>query len=116
MAIMRYYHVAHESFAAGDDLLCRNRLLDEGRAPPWAWDDADEGYDGDIVCLYETEDEAREHRNYYCSPESRILAVDLDIEDGCALYPSFEVALLTNAEGYAALPEYIPGEYITIID
>lgn len=110
--ITRYYHVAHSSYVEGDDLLCRDRLLDEGRAPDWAWADADEGYDGDVVCMYTSLDEAREHLATY---GGWLLAIDLDIEDGRVLYPQYERSIMINAEGYPCMPDWIPAEYISIM-
>jgi hypothetical protein len=47
-----YWHIAHPSYTSGSDLRCRVELEADGQAPEWMWDDAEEGLDGGVVCLF----------------------------------------------------------------
>lgn len=102
-----YYHVAHVSYQPGDALWCRNELEIMGAAPPWQWEDADEGFDGDVVCLFRAQAEATDFIAELC-PNGRLLAVDLpdDLE-------AYGLRLTRVDEGYPAVYGHIPAEYIT---
>ena len=101
-----YYHVAHESFAAGEKLYC----LDEFEAEfgtdvlPWKWDDwSREDYkDGDGVSLFESREDAEEFQSEF---GGIILQVDATEED----------RIVRNSEGFRFWLGSIPADRITIL-
>lgn len=98
-----YYHVAPSAFRLDDDLLCWDELEARGEAPAWKWGDAELGFDGDVVCLFESLAEAEAFANEFL-PDGQILAVDLDSAD--------DVRLVRVSEGYPAALRRIPARYI----
>ena len=52
------YHVAGDGWQQGEPIYTYDDLMDMGCAPEWKWEDAPAGYDGDIVCMFESLDEA----------------------------------------------------------
>ena len=118
----RVYHVAGPRYEAGDDLLCWDRLTatrilaDED----WHWDDAPDGWDGGVVCVYETLAEAVAHRD---DLGGVILAIELpDTLDALAedpgQYESYAGAGYLRPrperveEGYLAFRGGIPAAWI----
>jgi hypothetical protein len=103
----RYWHIAHPAYQTGDDLLCRSQLLQEGRAPEWSWNDADEGLDGDVVCLFPDTADGRQQADWlwYERPDHTLLAVDLPDD-----------AEITHVdEGYPAIVGHIPAAWVTVV-
>ena len=117
----RVYHVAGPRYEPGDDLLCWDRLTAAGvlSDEDWHWgDDAPLGYDGGVVCVYETLAEAIEHRDEL---GGTILAIDLpDTLDALAADPgSYETwaGYLSPRperveEGYLCFRDGIPAAWI----
>src|SRR5690606_12098277 len=102
-----YWHVAHPSYNGGD-LLCRDYLARRGIAPEWAWPDAPEGYDGNVVCLFPDTPSGREEADWlwYERPAYTLLRVTIpaDVHD----------EILTEVEeGYPAVEHQIPAEWVT---
>lgn len=120
---MRYFHVAGDQYQAGDDLLCRDALIEAGLNIAWKWEDAPEGFDGDAVCLFETEAEAREHLAEF---GGTLLAVDVpdemlgdaatdrqywrDQTDGIA------AGMTRVDEGFAAIRGGIPADWLSEVE
>lgn len=100
----QFYHVAPANFRVGDDLLCYNELEAQGYDVAWKWEDAEDGFDGDVVCLFRSLDDARLFVEDFL-PTGQILSVDLSGADN--------VRLVTVSEGYDAALTRIPAEYIT---
>jgi len=105
-ASIRYYHVAGPDYRDGDDLLCWDELDAMGQAPSWKWDGEPE-LDTDVVCLFETIEEAREFQAEF-QPAGRILAVDLP-ED----YEAWGIMMTRVSEGYPAVFCRIPAEFVS---
>ena len=118
---MRYYHVAGEQWQAGDDLLSFDRLADLGIDVTWKWDDAEAGFDGDVVCIFETRTEADEYQGEH---GGTVLVVDIpDNELTDAQYMAASRARCLRAdrlwtrrvdEGYLAVVNGIPAEWLTV--
>jgi hypothetical protein len=102
-----YWHIAHPDYQSGDDLLCRSQLAQEGRAPEWAWDEADQGFDGDVVCLFPDTAGGRTDADWLWSerPNYALLRIDL---------PS-DIRTIQVEEGYPAVPGCICGETVTVV-
>lgn len=100
-----YWHIAWEGYEPGAPLRCRNRLLADGVEVPWRWDEADEGFDCDVVCLFPDTPRGRTEADWLWSqrPTDHLLRVDLP--DG---FP-----LETVEEGYPAALGEIPAEQVT---
>lgn len=90
------YHVS-ETYRLGEDILCRDILAEQGRAPAWRWSEALEGYDGDIVSLHESLEDAETWSAEY---GGTIYLVDLDQVD--------QGWIVRNAEGYLAVIGRVP--------
>ena len=103
---MHYYHVASRDYTKGEPLLCWDRLAELGAVTEadWRWADADPGFDGDVVCLFETMGEAQE---FAAEHGGIILAVD--VPDDQQQY------IVRVEEGYPAMPGEVPAEWITRI-
>lgn len=99
-----YWHIAHPDYTGGD-LLSRDNLGDD--APKWMWDDADDGLDAEVVCLFPDTPRGRTEADWlwYERKDYHLLRVDLPDD-----YPMTKVE-----EGYPAVNDEIPAEYITII-
>lgn len=104
-----YYHVTTDDYSLGEALWCRDELLERGVEVAWKWD-ADEGLDGDVVCLFEARDEAEEFRRDWL-PTGRILAVELP-ED----WEDWGIRMTRVDEGYPAVYRTIPAEFIRAAD
>lgn len=100
-----YWHIAHPSYAIGEALECRNRLAEDDRAPEWAWDEADEGFDGDVVCMFPDTPRGRTEAEWLWAdrPDHHLLRIDLGDDH----------AITTVEEGYPAVIGEIPAEHIT---
>lgn len=98
-----YYHVAPAHYRTGDDLLSYDELEARGEAPAWKWGEAEPGYDGDVVCLFEDLADAREFAAEYL-PDGQILEVDLSDAD--------DVRITRVSEGYPAVYRRIPARCI----
>ena len=95
-----YYHVADNGYQEGDDLWCYAELESQGYSPTWKWDEWCEGLDTDIVCLFESLDEAREFQATY---GGRVLAVDVPDD----------ARIIRNDEGYPCIGRCIPSAWIS---
>lgn len=99
-----YWHIAHPNYGDGADLICRNNQVDPAE---WAWDNADEGFDGNVICLFPDTPRGRTEADWLWSERTdyHLLRVDLPYD-----YPVGRVE-----EGYPAVDGLIPAEYITHI-
>jgi hypothetical protein len=105
-----YWHIAHPTYAGGD-LTCRDQLVQEGRAPEWAWgDDAPEGFDGDVVCLFPDTPDGRKHADWFRHDFPEHVRVRVEVP---ADTPDTTVTVVE--EGYPAIIGHIPGEWCTIV-
>ena len=102
-----YYHVTNASYESGTDLLCWSRLADQGLVTDadWKWEDAEVGFDGDVVCLFSTEAEARE---FQAEISGRLLRIEIADDDT-------EIILTRVSEGFPAVLYSIPAYAITAI-
>lgn len=103
-----FYHVS-STYSDGDDLLSWDAYTERyGETPgAWKWDEAEEGFDTDIVCLFRAIEDAREFVATFGG--THILEVTIpDDDDQCRF--------VTNEEGYDAVMRMIPAEYITVVD
>lgn len=111
-----YYHVAGAEWVVGEPLLCRDRLVALGVDIAWKWDDAPEGFDGDVVCLFDNYDEAAEFRAEF-GGELVAVTIPEDMDDSYALpWGGYISPRMTQVdEGYTAIADGIPSEWITLI-
>jgi hypothetical protein len=106
-----YWHVTGPDYQPGDDLMCWDMLVDRGIAPEWKWDEADEGTDGHMVCLFADDERGRRERDWLADDiaGAQILRIEIDQDD--------ERIEWTRAsyESYAAVVGSIPGDLIEIV-
>lgn len=104
-----YYHVAAAEYRVGSDLICRDELAEMGTAPEWHWDDADEGTDGHLVCLFAADQMETAQWMLSEITGSTLLRIDLPADH--------ELDVVTVEEGGAfacvAVAGRIPARYIT---
>jgi hypothetical protein len=100
-----YYHVAPASYRVGDDLWCYDELVAQGYEVAWKWEDAEEGFDTDVVCLFSSRDDAESFVAEFLS-DGQVLTVDLS--------DAPDVRLTTVAEGFPAAFRRIPALYISV--
>lgn len=113
------WHVAGEKYEAGDPLLPWNTLVEMGvlTGDDWHWDEAEEAFDGEVVCVYEAEDEAREHADDMGGTVLTIVIPDDHDDDDPILYSNPYGGYITPrservAEGFLAFRGGIPAEWI----
>ncbi len=117
---MRYYHVAGEHYEIGEPLLCYDRLTEMGIEIEPHWEGAEPGYDGDVVCLYETLAEAEQHMRWHDG--YTLLSVDVPDNEDERIYRDpyngqwYELRMTRVVEGYPAAYDMIPAEWITVIE
>lgn len=99
-----YYHVTTSDYQSGDDLLSFEEL--EARGVDVAWKYEGEPVDTDVVCLFETEAEAREYIDVFL-PVGRLLRVTIPAD-------ADDVRLTRVEEGYPAVFRLIPARYIEV--
>lgn len=112
-----YYHVAGEQYQAGEPLLCWDRLTDLGVAITWKWDEAEVGFDGDVVCLFVDRAEADEFATEHGGTLLIVTVPDAidalyDLPWGGYLQPE----MTRVSEGYPAVRDGIPAEWIFLTD
>lgn len=108
----RYWHIAHPTWVPGDDpLMSRDQLEEEcGHHIPWKWgDDAPEGTDTHLVCLFPDTPRGRQeaqwmHEDY---PDHHVVRVDL---------PEGHEMTCAEWEPYPAVHGEIAAEYLTKVD
>jgi hypothetical protein len=104
--VATFWHIAHPTYTGGD-LICRDQLAAENRAPQWLWDEADEGFDGHVVCLFPDTPRGRTEADWMWAdrPNFHLLRVTLpDDHDLTHVY-----------EGYPAVEGHIPARHITLV-
>jgi len=101
-----YWHIAHPTYTEGD-LICRNELGND--APAWQWDEAPEGFDGDVVCLFPDTPRGRTEAAWlwYERADCHLLRIDIPADA--------DVTITQVDEGYPAVRSSIPAECITHI-
>lgn len=101
-----YWHIAHPSWAPGQPLRSRNQLRAHGIDVPWLWDEADEGTDCDIVCLFADTEDGRQEAGWLLEDRPSYHVVRVELPDDVPL---------TRAEweSYDAVRDEIPAEYLT---
>lgn len=103
-----YWHVAHPQWTPGEPLRSRNLLAEDGVDIPWLWDEAPDGTDCDIVCLFPDTEQGRTEAGWLLDdrPGYTLLRVELpeDVE-------------ITRAEWepYPAVTGEIPAEYLAAV-
>ena len=104
-----YWHIADPTYEAGEDLLCRSQLAQEGRAPEWKWDWADEGFDADVVCLFPDTSQGRVEADRLWSDMADHLLVRVAV-------PIEETSKMIKVEeGYPAVIGSIPEGWCTVV-
>lgn len=99
-----YWHIAHPSYTGGD-LLCRAELDLLGIAPEWAWTDAPEGFDADVVCVFPDTEQGRTEADWLWYERKSYVLLRIEI-------PA-DVDLAEVYEGYPAVRNSIPAAWIT---
>jgi len=113
-----YYHVASSEYQEGDSLLAKDKLEEAGITAGWKWEDAEAGFDTDVVCVFDSLEEARLYKQDF-APSGKILEIEVareDLEDPIAWQTKwgFYITPKTTrvAEGYTAFRDGIPAEWI----
>lgn len=101
-----YYHVTGADYQAGDPLMCFELLEECGYAPTWKYEG--EPCDTDVICLFETEAEARDFIRDFL-PAGQLLRIDIP-ED------ADDVRMTRVDEGYPAVFRSIPAQYIAVVE
>lgn len=101
-----YWHIAHPSYTGGS-LICRDRLAENGEAPEWAWTDADEGFDGGVVCLFPDTPRGRTEADWLWFERKDHHLLRIDLPD--------DYDTTTVEEGYPAVEDEIPAGFITLV-
>jgi hypothetical protein len=105
---MRYWHIVWDGYTEGEPLLNRNKLLAEGFDVPWKWEEAEEGFDGDVICLFPDDPDGRRDADWMWSDFPSYLLLRVDLPDWWEL--------IRVEEGYPAVCGVeIPAEYITVV-
>lgn len=108
MRLIRW-HVTDTPWDQGD-LICRDEQDDPS---PWKWDEADEGFDGDLICLFADKSDAQEFRAEY-APHGSLLRIELEQTGDNLVWDGVdERRVLNNREGYEAVVERISAKAIT---
>lgn len=102
-----YYHVAAETYEAGDDLKCFDLLEEQGYEVAWKWEDAEVGFDSDVICLFESREDAAQFVVDF-QPTGRLLRVELPDD-----YQAWGIRLTTVREGYPAVFRSIPAAFVS---
>jgi hypothetical protein len=107
------YHVVGPKYEAGD-LLCWDNLYKAKVVTEANWDcNMPIGYDGDLVSLYATLEEALMDQIRH---GGRVMAIDLLLEHGeASLSDGSKVKLLTSRAGYPAVEEVVPGKSVSLL-
>jgi hypothetical protein len=116
---VRLYHVVHPKYQGGP-LLCWNKLVEYGimTAADWKWSHAEQGYDGNVVCLDVDLDMAKAHKRQYGG--GPILAIDLPAHEDWGTFGDghggkISPRLAVNRERYPVIVDGIPAEWISIV-
>lgn len=108
-----YLHIAPNTYNAGEDLLSWDAYCEQyGEAPTaWKWDEAEEGFDTDIVSLFRDDQrgEAMEYAAEFGGEAPKMLTIE--IEDG-----EEGVRILTNSEGYVCIVGRVPAWAIMSVE
>ena len=106
---MRAYHVTERKNwqqIQESGIRSFDRLVEDGEAPDWKWDEAPEGHDGYWVSLFRAGQ--REELGWFLEDGwvDNPIIIELDLpEDG-------SLRIGTNDEGYLSVAHHIPAEYI----
>lgn len=103
---MRYWHIAHPIWTPGQPLRSRNSLVADGVDIPWLWDEASEGTDGDVVCLFRDTEQGRREAGWLAEdrPTHTIVRVDL---------PEDVDVTRAEWENYPAVRDAVPAGFLT---
>jgi hypothetical protein len=97
-----YFHVAPAHYQDGDDLLSFEELEAQGYGVTWKYEG--EPVDTDVVCLFETEVEARSFIADFL-PDGRLLRVTIPAD-------ADDIRMTRVEEGYPAVFRLIPAQYV----
>lgn len=100
-----YFHVAPAHYRDGDDLLSFDELEARGETPEWKYEG--DPVDTDVVCLFETEAEAREFIDTFLSG-GRLLRVTIPAD-------ADDVRITRVQEDYPAVLRRIPACYVEVM-
>lgn len=109
-----FYHVAGPHYQAGDALLCWDTLIESGIVTDedWHWDanDAEIGYDGWAICVFETRTEAESFAADYSFTRAVLtVTVPADYDPRDRSFPRHDRV----SEGYRCFVGHIPAEWIS---
>lgn len=105
-----YYHVAPISYNEGEDLLSWDAYVERyGEQPTaWKWDEADEGFDTDIVSLFTDRAEASDYIDLYMDGAAKVLTIEVGDDT--------DIRVRRNSEGYSCVIGRIPAEHIISVE
>lgn len=103
-----YWHVAHDSYRDGMPLISRDRQDHYGIETPWKWDDADEGFDSSVICLFPDTPEGRRETDWLWFDHKSYVLLRVEIDEDFYMMTEVE-------EGYPAVHGEIHTEDITVI-
>src|ERR1017187_8053105 len=108
MTTATYWHIADESYCDGDALYCRNIQGFHGVTTAWKWgDDAAEGFDSDMVCLFPDTPNGRQEADWLWYEHRASVLLRVSIDDDYYTVTQVE-------EGYPAVVGQIDAADITI--
>jgi hypothetical protein len=114
-----YYHVASENYHEGDPLFCFNKLQEFDFDVEWKWQEADEGWDTDVVCVFDEIEDAQEFKEEYGGKLLKITVSQEDIDEPInwnTKYGYIWPERIEVIEGYMAFREGVPAEWIEVIE
>lgn len=101
-----YWHIAHPTYTGGD-LISRSQLAANGIAPEWAWDEAPEGFDDSVVCLFPNTPRGRTEADWLWYERQDHTLIRVEVPD--------ETPITQVEEGYPAIEDRIPAAWCTTI-
>lgn len=106
---MRFWHIAHQDWVPGQPLRSRNALASDGVELPWLWDEADEGTDCNIVCLFSNTEQGRKEAGWLLDDRPGYHIVRVDLPD------DYDITR-AEWEPYPAVRDEVPAEYLTEVE
>lgn len=104
-----YWHVAHDSYQDGSALISRDHQDYYGISTPWKWgDDADEGTDGGVICLFPDTPGGRQEAGWLWYENPAYVLLRVEIDEDCYIVTEVE-------EGYPAVENKISARDITVV-
>jgi hypothetical protein len=107
----RFWHIAHPTWEESAPLRCRDSLVESGADIPWLWDEAPDGTDTGVVCVFPDDERGREEAGWLLDdrPGYKIVRVDIPEDHDLEL-------VRAEWEDYPAIRHEIPAQYLTKVE